>query len=117
MKIDVLIVGGGPAGLSAALILGRCHRQVLVCDDGQQRNRASHAIHGLLGREGKSPPAFLEDARRDLARYESVSIKVTRVSEIRPVGDGFEFDCADGSTGIASKVLLATGLVDELPQV
>src|SRR4051794_21087082 len=108
MNIDVLVVGGGPAGLSAALILGRCHRQVLVCDDDGQRNRALHAIHGLLGREGKSPSHFLEDARHDLASYESVSIKVTRVDDIRPAGDGFEFQCADGSTGTASKVLLAT---------
>ena len=75
MNIDVLIVGGGPAGLSAALVLGRCHRQVLVCDEARQRNRASQAIHGLLGREGKPPSAFLGDARRDLARYDSVKIK------------------------------------------
>jgi len=103
--------------LSAALILGRCHRQVLVCDDDQQRNRASHAIHGLLGGEGRSPAGFLEDARHDLARYDSVSIKVTRVNDIRPAGECFEFDCTDGTTGSASKVLLATGLVDELPEV
>ena len=50
MKMDVLIVGGGPAGLSAALIFGRCHRQVLLCDDEQLRNRASQDIPGLLGR-------------------------------------------------------------------
>ncbi|MBT1516946.1 FAD-binding protein [Bradyrhizobium sp. SRL28] len=53
MKFDVLIVGGGPAGLSAALILGRCHREALLCDEGHQRNLSSHAIHGLLGREGR----------------------------------------------------------------
>ena len=117
MKIDVLIVGGGPAGLSAALILGRCHRKVLVCDDGDQRNRASHAIHGFLGREGMSPRTFLQEARQDLTRYKSVSVAKTRVEDIEPSADGFSFRCADGTVGVASKILLATGIVDEVPEL
>lgn len=117
MRFDVLIVGGGPAGLSAALILGRCHRRVLLCNEGRQRNLSSHAIHGLLGREGRSPSDFLDEALEELSRYNSVSVRGTRVTDISPAGEEFEFVCADGTTGTASKVLLATGLVDELPEL
>ena len=66
---DVVIVGGGPAGLSAALVLARCRRRVLVCDEGRPRNQASRAVHNFLSREGTSPAERRRLARRQLAPY------------------------------------------------
>src|SRR5437763_5048054 len=68
-QYDVLIVGGGPAGLSAALVLGRCRRRVLVLDSGRPRNAAARAMHGYLSRDGIAPRRFLEMGRREGAAY------------------------------------------------
>lgn len=92
-------------------------RKALLCDEGHQRNLASRAIHGLLGGEGRSPAAFLDEARQELTRYKSIALRGTRVTAIARARGEFEFACADGTSGVASKVLLATGLVDELPEL
>ena len=103
MDVDVLVAGGGPAGLSAALVLGRCRRSVLLCDDARQRNRFSQAIHGLLGHDGQSPSAFLEAAQSELGRYSSIRRCSTKVPIIRRSGIEFEFECEDGTRGTAKK--------------
>ncbi len=114
---DALIVGGGPAGLSAALILGRCRRRVLLCDAREPRNRFARAMHGFLSRDGIDPKEFLQIARYQLRAYDTVERRDIAVAEARAAEGGFEARLADGSTVAARKILLATGVVDRLPDV
>ena len=117
MTYDCIVVGGGPAGLSAALMLGRCRRRVLVCDVGEPRNRWSHAVHGFLTRDGMPPGTFLQTAREDLRRYDTVEIRSARVVDATRDHRGFEVQCEDGTRLRTRKLLLATGVVDELPDI
>ena len=114
---DTLIVGGGPAGLAAALVLGRCLRRVALCDAGKQRNLASREIHAMPGQEGRSPSAFLENVRGEILRYPSVEQRHTEVASLASHDGRFAFVCADGTSGMAATVLIATGLVDTLPMI
>ncbi|HYJ88348.1 MAG TPA: NAD(P)/FAD-dependent oxidoreductase [Pyrinomonadaceae bacterium] len=114
---EVVIVGGGPAGLSAALVLGRCRRRVLVCDAGQPRNAASHGLHGFLTRDGIKPAEFIEIARQQLGHYDTVEIRRTEVTSARCVSNGFELTLTNDKNVFARKLLVATGVVDELPAV
>jgi thioredoxin reductase len=117
-RYDVVIVGAGPAGLSAALMLGRCRRSVLVCDTGKPRNAASHALHGYLTRDGISPKEFLAVGRRELARYETVELRDAEVTDAMCTDDRqFVISLASGERLRSRKLLLATGVVDNVPQV
>jgi len=114
---DVIIIGGGPAGLSAALILGRCRRRVVVVDAGKPRNRASHGLHGFLGHDGIHPADLLRIGREQLSQYDSVRIRDDVVTDVRQVENGFEVTLEDDTTLSARKLLLATGVVDHLPEI
>jgi thioredoxin reductase len=113
---DVIVVGGGPAGLSAALLLGRCNRRVLVCDSGEYRNARSRGVHGFLSRDGTPPAELLRTAREQLAPY-AVELLQASVTRAAREGQGFELTLADGRRVACRKLLLATGVVDVMPEL
>lgn len=115
---DVIIVGGGPAGLSAALILGRCRRRVLVCDAGRPRNAAAREMHGFLTRDGTPPREFLRVAREQLGPYDTVTLRDIGVAAAECRGESrFHVSLADGSELVTRKLLIATGVADNLPEI
>jgi thioredoxin reductase len=114
---DVVIVGAGPAGLSAALVLGRCRRSVLVCDAGKPRNWASHALHGYLTRDGISPAEFRAIGRRELQRYDTVEVRDIGALHAECRDSRFYVTLADRTEVSARKLLIATGVLDNLPEV
>lgn len=113
---DVAIVGGGVAGLSAALILARARRRVLVLDTGEQRNRFAPHMHGVLSRDGYSPLQLVEDGRREVRAADGV-ITTARVTEARRTGNGFELATEAGTRVRAGRLIIATGIRDELPPI
>ncbi len=114
---DVIVVGAGPAGLSAALILGRSRRRVLVCDTGRPRNAASQGMHGYLTRDGIPPHEFLRIAREQLAQYDTVELRDAEVVAAECVDGRFSVTLANDERLGARKLLIATGVVDHVPQI
>jgi thioredoxin reductase len=113
---DVVIIGAGPAGLNAALILGRCRRNAVMLDSGKPRNGASRALHGFLSRDGTPPMELRELGRQQLLNYPSVVVREnTEVVRVAREGKGFRIEIADGSALTAPFLLLATGRIDLVP--
>ncbi|QPP10474.1 NAD(P)/FAD-dependent oxidoreductase [Streptomyces bathyalis] len=113
---DVVVVGGGAAGLSAALVLGRSRRSVLVIDAGEPRNAPAGHVHNYLGREGTEPAELLALGREEVGRY-GVEVRAGRVSSAARTGGRFAVGLGDGSSVFARRLVLANGVVDVLPQV
>lgn len=115
--LDVVIVGGGAAGLSAALVLGRCLRKVLVLDAGNPRNAPARVFNGYLSRDASTPGEFLQICRDQLRRYDTVELRKAKVTHAERGDCRFTVTLEDGGEIESRLLLLATGLVDELPQV
>ncbi|CAN5387344.1 NAD(P)/FAD-dependent oxidoreductase [soil metagenome] len=111
-----VIIGGGPAGLSAAVALARFRRSVAVVDAEEQRNLPASGIHNFLTREGISPTEFLAAGRAEAAGFGARFVDGS-VATIRRSDAGFRVELADGSVLAVRRVLVATGLVDELPEI
>src|SRR5579884_1104221 len=116
MEFDAIVVGGGPAGLSAALVLGRCRRRVLVCDAGHPRNEASGGVHGFFTRDCEKPEELRRIGREQLAPY-AVEFRSVGVKSISRDGRGFEVKLAKGGKVRGRKVLIATGVRDVVPDI
>ncbi|WP_367324876.1 NAD(P)/FAD-dependent oxidoreductase [Streptomyces sp. HUAS ZL42] len=113
---EVIVIGGGAAGLSAALVLGRARRSTLVVDTGEPRNAPAAHMQGYLSRDGMPPAEFLAIGRAEIARY-GVELVRDRAVDVTREDDGFTVSLASGRTVRARRLVVATGLKDELPPV
>ena len=114
---DVIVIGGGAAGLQAALTLGRMHRSCLVLDSGAYRNAPAGEMHNFLTHDGTPPEEFRTAARKDLAGYATVEVVEDSALDVASMQAGYAVTTATGSTHQARRVVLATGLRDVLPDL
>ncbi|HZG16411.1 MAG TPA: NAD(P)/FAD-dependent oxidoreductase [Candidatus Bathyarchaeia archaeon] len=114
---DVAIIGGGPAGLNAALVLGRARRSVALFDNNQPRNAVTHASHGFLTRDGVTPAEFRRIAYEEVLHYPTVEHYSAKVADIRKLPHGFQVIANSGETIKSRKLLIATGLKEVYPVI
>jgi thioredoxin reductase len=114
---DIAIIGGGPAGLQAALTAGRVGRRATVFDDGTYRNATVSHMHNVVTHDGTPPADFRAAARAELTAYDTVCVREERVETIERGGEGFRLTLASGDVMSAYAVVLATGVRDELPPI
>lgn len=114
--LDTIVIGGGPAGLQAALTLGRMHRSVLLLDSGAYRNATVEHMQNFITHDGRDPAELRRLARKDIASYDSVAIREVVADVVREVDGGFEVILGD-ELHVARTIVLATGVRDTLPDV
>src|SRR3978361_1952604 len=116
-RYDVVVVGGGAAGLSGALVLSRARRRVLVVDAGEPRNAPAAHMHGYLSRDGLPPAELLAAGREEVIGYGGEILRGAATELVRCGASGFWVLLADGRRFSARRLLVATGLRDELPDI
>lgn len=114
---EVLIIGGGPAGLSAGMTLGRMSRTALICDDNKPRNAPSAHINNFPTRDGIHPEEWRKLARKDLEKYQTIKSFDGRVQSVEQVKNGFQAKLSSGSKINVKKVILAYGIKDKMPPI
>ncbi|MCA1323340.1 NAD(P)/FAD-dependent oxidoreductase [Herbaspirillum sp. alder98] len=117
MQFDVIVVGASFAGASAAMQLARARRKVLMVDAGQPRNRFAAASHGFLGQDGVAPHLIMATAIEQLLAYPGFELVVAHAERAEALADGVSVTLEDGRTLTASRLILATGVRDELPDI
>jgi len=117
MIIDCAIIGGGPAGLNAALVLGRARRSAILFDDNQPRNAVTQETHGFLTRDGVKPTELRALAQQEISAYPSVTARQLRIDEVHNQEDSFELVANNGEVFRAKTIILATGLKETLPAI
>ncbi len=115
--MDCAIIGGGPAGLNAALVLGRARRHTLLFDHNRPRNAVTRESHGFITRDGISPSQFRQLAHRDIAKYPGITVKPDKVTGISRAAGGYIVETGSGAGFKTRTVILATGLKEVLPAV
>lgn len=114
---DVIVIGGGPAGLQAALTLGRMHRSALVLDSGAYRNGPVRHMHNVIANDGTPPSEFRAISRAQLGAYPTIELRDAAATAVLRESDGFRVLLSEGDPVAAQRIVLATGLADELPDV
>ena len=117
MNYEVIIVGGSYAGMSAGLQLARARRRILVLDTGQRRNRFAQSALGFLAQDGRNPGAIADEARKQLLAYPTVEWLSQAAVDVKQDGNGYVVTAANGQQYSALRLILAAGVIDELPDI
>lgn len=117
MIVDCAIIGGGPAGLNASLVLGRARKKIVLFDDNKPRNAVTSEAHGFITRDGIDPQELKRIAQEELSRYPDIKIEKQRVSHIKKEQELFHIETQNGDLFKAKKLILATGFKEILPDI